>query len=120
MGSSWFLVFLGLTGVNMSVAAPNVLATVHDVTEPEIRSSAQAVKDFAENIGSAVAPWLAGIIAVRSSLHVAILSICVVTWIACAVLFAATSILVPGDIERLRSTMRARAEQQQHLETALP
>ena len=63
--------------------------------------------------GSAVAPWLAGVIAVRYSLQVAIVVICVSTWLACAGLFAATSVLVPGDIERLRRTMRARAEQGQ-------
>jgi MFS family permease len=107
-----FLILLALTGVTMSVASPNVVATVHDVTEPEIRSTAQAVQYFAENIGSAVAPWLAGLIAVRYSLHAAILVICITTWIACAVLFGATSILVPRDIERLRRTMQGRAERE--------
>jgi MFS family permease len=108
-----FMVLLALTGVNMSVAAPNVVATVHDVTEPEVRSTAQAMQYFAENIGSAVAPWLAGVIAVSYSLHVAILVICVTTWIACALLFGATSILVPRDVARLREEMRARAAQEQ-------
>jgi len=112
-----FTVLLGLTGITMSVAAPNVVATVQDVTEPEARSTAQAVLSFAENIGSAVAPWLAGIIAVRSSLRVAIVVICVSTWLACAALFGATSALVPGDIERLRRTMQARAEQERRRET---
>ena len=108
-----FMGLLAFTGVTMSVAAPNVVATVHDVTEPEVRSTAHAILAFAENFGSAVAPWLAGVIAVRHSLQVAIVVICVSTWLACAGLFAATSVLVPGDIERLRRTMRARAEQGQ-------
>ncbi len=108
-----FMGLLAFTGVTMSVAAPNVVATIHDVTEPEVRSTAHAVLAFAENFGSAVAPWLAGVIAVRHSLQVAIVVICVSTWLACAGLFAATSVLVPGDIERLRRTMRARAEQGQ-------
>jgi len=95
----------------MSMAAPNVIATVHDVTEPEVRSTAQALLAFAENFGSAIAPWLAGVIAVRQSLHVAIIAICLITWLACAALFGATASLVPGDIERLRQTMRLRAEQ---------
>jgi MFS family permease len=105
-----FMGFLALTGVTMSMASPNVVATVHDVTEPEVRSTAQAILSFAENFGSAVAPWLAGVIAVRSSLHVAIIVICVSTWLACAALFGATSVLVPGDISQLRQTMQARAE----------
>ena len=107
-----FMVMLGLTGVTMSVASPNVLATVHDITEPEIRSTAQAILAFAENFGSAVAPWLAGVIAVQSSLQWAILVICLTTWLACAALFGATSALVPRDIERLRQTLRTRAEQE--------
>ena len=108
-----FMGLLAFTGVTMSVAAPNVVATLHAVTEPEVRSTAQAILAFAENFGSAVAPWLAGVIAVRHSLQVAIVVICVSTWLACAGLFAATSVLVPGDIERLRRTMRARVEQGQ-------
>jgi predicted MFS family arabinose efflux permease len=107
-----FIVLLGLTGITMSMAAPNVVATVHDITEPEVRSTAQAVLAFAENFGSAIAPWLAGVIAVHYSLHVAILIICTITWIACAVFFGATSVLVPRDIERLRRTMEGRAEQE--------
>lgn len=105
-----FMLFLGLTGVMMSMAAPNVVAIIHDVTEPEVRSTAQAVQYFAENIGSAIAPWLAGLIAVQYSLHTAILVLCVSTWILCGLLFGATAIIVPRDIARLREIMRERAE----------
>jgi MFS family permease len=108
-----FLIPLGLTGLTMSIAAPNVVASIHDITEPEVRGTAQALKDFAENIGSAVAPWLAGVIAVRASLHVAILAICVSTWILCALLFGAMSLWVPDDVARLRKTMEARALSEQ-------
>ena len=104
------LVLLALTGGTMSVAAPNVVATVQDVTEPEVRGTAQAIMSFAENIGSALAPLLAGLIAVSYSLHVAILVICTSTWIVCAILFGVTAILVPRDVERLRETMQARAQ----------
>jgi len=107
-----FLLFLGLTGIFMSVASPNVVATVHDVTEPEVRGTAQSLQYFAENIGSAVAPWLAGVIAVQASLHTAILLICVVTWLACAALFGATALFLPQDVAHLRQTMRARAQKE--------
>jgi predicted MFS family arabinose efflux permease len=107
-----FLVLLALTGLTMSVAAPNVVATVQDVTEPEVRGTAQAIMSFAENIGSALAPLLAGLIAVSYSLHVAILVICTIAWILCAILFGVTAILVPRDIERLRETMQARAQEE--------
>jgi MFS family permease len=107
------LVPLALTGLTMSVASPNVIATVQDVTEPEVRGTAQAMMSFADNFGSAVAPWLAGLIAVAYSLHVAILVLCISTWLLCALLFGVTALLVPRDVEKLRETMRARAETEQ-------
>jgi MFS family permease len=113
-----FLLPLALTGLTMSVAAPNVVATLHDVSEPEVRGTAQAVLSFAENFGSAVAPWLAGLIAMRYSLHVAILAICVSTWLLCALLFGATALFLPRDIEELRETMRDRAIHEQEPATA--
>jgi len=109
---SLFAVFLGLTGLFMPFASPNVTATVHDVTKPEVRSTALAVQYFIEQGGSAVAPALAGLIAVRASLHTAIIAICVSTWVVCAILFGFTAILVPRDIKKLRQAMRERAEQE--------
>jgi MFS family permease len=107
-----FLIPLALTSVTMSIAAPNVVATIHDVTEPEVRGTAQAMLSFAENFGSALAPWLAGLIAVQYSLQVAILTICVTTWLACALLFGVTALLIPHDVARLRQTMQARAKEE--------
>lgn len=104
---------LALTGLTMSVASPNVIATVQDVTEPEVRGTAQAMMSFADNFGSALAPWLAGLIAVTHSLHLAILVLCISTWLLCALLFGVTALLVPRDVERLREAMRARAEMEQ-------
>lgn len=109
------LPLLALTCLTMSVASPNVIATVQDVTEPEVRGSAQAIMSFADNFGSALAPWLAGLIAVSYSLHVAILVICTSAWLLCALLFGVTALLIPRDIERLRQTMRARADAEQAL-----
>jgi len=106
---SLFLIPLAFTGLTMSIASPNVVATVADVTEPEVRSTAQALESFIENIGAVVGPWLAGVIAIKYSLHVAILTICLSTWLVCAVLFAVTAVLVPRDVARLREEMRERA-----------
>jgi len=105
-----FMIFLCLTGLTMSIASANVQATIHDVAEPEVRSTAQAMLSFAENIGSAIAPFLAGLIAVRSSLGNAILLICVSTWLLCAALFLGVSRYIKQDGERLRGIMRERAE----------
>jgi MFS family permease len=100
---------LALMGLTMSVASPNVIATVQDVTEPEVRGTAQSVMSLADTAGSALAPLLAGLIAVSHSLHVAILAICISTWLLCAVLFGVTAIFIPNDVARLRQAMEARA-----------
>ena len=76
-----------------------------------MRSTAQAMLSFIENIGSAVAPFLAGLIAVRYSLGSAILVICVSTWLLCAVLFLGVAKHIKQDAERLRGVMRDRAGQ---------
>jgi len=107
-----FMVFLSATGITMSIAAPNVPATIHDIIEPEARSTAHSLTYFAENIGSAAAPFLAGLIAVRSSLHVAILVICISTWLVCAALFGSVAYRIPHDIEALRRLMAERAERE--------
>jgi MFS family permease len=100
---------LALMGLTMSIASPNVIATVQDVTEPEVRGTAQSVMSLADTAGSALAPFLAGLIAVSYSLHAAILTICISTWLLCAVLFGVTAIFIPGDVARLRQEMEARA-----------
>jgi MFS family permease len=107
--SGVFLVLLSLTGIAMSVASPNVIATVFDVTVPEVRSTAQALRKLLEDGGAAAAPFLAGLVAMQYSLQTAILVICLSTWLVCGLLFIALAYVVPQDIENLRLTMRARA-----------
>jgi MFS family permease len=104
------LPLLALMGLTMSIASPNVIATVQDVTEPEVRGTAQSVMSLADTAGSALAPLLTGLIAVSYSLHAAILTICISTWLLCAVLFGVTAIFIPGDVARLRQEMEARAK----------
>jgi MFS family permease len=107
---SLFFVMLLLTALFIPFAAANVVATVYDITLPEIRSTALAVQYFIEGSGAALAPLLAGLIAVRASLHDAILIICVTAWLIGAVFLAFTAYLVPYDIKVLRAQMRERAE----------
>ncbi len=106
-----FMGLLSLTGLTMSIASPNVPAIIHDIIAPEARSTAHSMTYFAENIGSAAAPFLAGLIAVRSSLHAAILTICVTTWLICTALFGVVAYRVPQDVEGLRRLMQERAQQ---------
>ncbi len=105
-----FTAMLMITAVFIPFASPNVISTVYDVTLPEVRSTALAVQYFIESAGAALAPLLAGLIAVRSSLHNAILLICISTWVLCSIFFAFAAYMVPRDIETLRSQLRERAE----------
>ncbi len=107
---SLFLVMLSLTAMFIPFASPNVISTVYDITLPEVRSTALAIQSFIEEGGAALAPLIAGLIAVSSSLQNAILTICITAWVLCSILFAVAAYLVPRDIETLRAQMRERAE----------
>lgn len=116
-----FMVMLCITALFIPFASPNVISTVYDITLPEVRSTALAIQYLIENAGAALAPWLAGAIAVGSSLENAILLICTTTWILGSILLAMAAYLVPKDINTLREQLRERAEherQQQLIETA--
>lgn len=104
-----FLVMLCLNAIFIPFAGPNVSASVHDIVLPEVRSTALAMLNFIESIGSAVAPLIAGIIAVQSSLGNALLSICVTTWLICGVVLFLAARLAPRDMDALRAQMRLRA-----------
>ena len=107
-----FLAMLMLTSLFISFASPNVISTVYDVTLPEVRSTALAVQYFMESAGAALAPWMAGMIAVRSSLHSAILLICTSAWVLGSILLGCAAYLAPRDIEALRQALRERAQQE--------
>jgi len=107
-----FLILLLGTAVFIPFASANVISTVYDITLPEVRSTALAVQYFVENIGAALAPLMAGFIARDSSLHTAILTICVTAWIIGSILLSATAYLVPKDIRTLRDQLSERAEKE--------
>jgi MFS family permease len=103
------------TALFIPFASPNVTSTVYDVTLPEVRSTALSVQYFLESSGAALAPTLAGLIADRSSLHSAILLICVAAWLVCALCFLIAAIVLPKDVALLRGQMRQRAAEEQAL-----
>jgi MFS family permease len=107
-----FAILLALTAIFIPMSAPNVVATVYDVTLPEVRSTALSVQYFIESSGAALAPGIAGLIADQTSLKSAFLLICVSTWILCGLFFALVIRFVPDDVHTLRSQMRQRAEQE--------
>jgi MFS transporter, Spinster family, sphingosine-1-phosphate transporter len=105
-----FLVMLMATALFIPFASANVISTVYDITLPEVRSTALSIQYFIENGGAAIAPLLAGFIARGSSLHDAILIICVTAWILGSIFLGLAALLLPHDIATLRAQMRARAD----------
>lgn len=105
-----FFVLMCLTAVFMPMSSPNVISTIYDITLPEVRSTTMAVEYFVENSGAALAPLLAGLIAVATNLETAILTICISAWLLCFVIYLGALFFVPGDIRALRAQLRARAE----------
>jgi MFS family permease len=107
-----FIIALSLTAIFMPFPSANVLSTVHDITVPEVRSSATSIQYFLESGGAALSPLIIGIIADQSSLKNAFLIVCLSTWLLCAVFFAIAGRYVKKDVDALRGAMRERANQE--------
>jgi MFS family permease len=107
-----FFIFMSLTAIFMPFSSPNVTSTVFDITLPEVRSSAQAVEYFVENSGAALAPTIAGAIALAAhSKEYAIMVVCISAWVLCFFLYLGALFFVDGDIKSLRSLLASRAAQ---------
>jgi MFS family permease len=107
-----FFIWMSLTAIFMPLSSPNVVATVYDITVPEVRSTAQAVEYFVENIGAAFAPVLAGFLSILYGKGSAILWICIVAWALCFLFYLGALFTVDRDIHVLRSQMKERAAEQ--------
>jgi MFS family permease len=105
-----FLVFMCLTAVFMPLSSANVIATVYDVTVPEVRSTAQASEYFIENAGAAFAPIITGVIADAYDLKTAILLICTVAWVLCFFFYLGAIFTIDKDSHDLRKQMAERAK----------
>jgi MFS family permease len=105
-----FFILMCLTAVFIPLSSPNVLATVYDVTLPEVRSTTLAMESLVEFSGAALAPLVAGIIADATNLQTAILVTCLTAWLLCFGLYLGALFFVPRDILALRQTLRQRAE----------
>lgn len=110
---SQFFIFMCLTAIFMPLSSANVIATVYDVTVPEVRSTAQAVEYFVENAGAAFAPIITGIIADAVDLQTAILLICSVAWGLCFFFYLGALFTIDKDHADLRAQMSARAKAMQ-------
>jgi MFS family permease len=107
-----FFILMSLTALFMPFSSPNVTSTVFDIALPEVRSSAQAVEYFEENSGAALAPTIAGAIALAAhSKEFAIMTVCISAWLLCFFLYLGALFFVDGDIRSLRAVLAVRAAQ---------
>lgn len=104
-----FFAFMCLTAIFMPISGPNVIATVYDVTVPEVRSTAHAVEYFIENSGAAMAPLLAGYLADMYDLQTAITWICITAWLLCFGFYLGALRHIRHDHHALRDEMGRRA-----------
>ena len=105
-----FFIFMCLTAVFMPLSSANVIATVYDVTVPEVRSTAQAVEYFVENTGAAFAPAITGILAEAAGLSTAIIVMCLTAWMICFFLYLGAIFTIDHDTHTLRLQMAERAK----------
>lgn len=104
-----FFLLMCATAIFMPLSSANIIATVYDVTAPEVRSTAQAVEYFVENAGAAFAPVLTGLIADAVDIKTAILLICTVAWGLCFLFYLGAIFTIDQDARYLRDQMAQRA-----------
>ncbi|HNT23826.1 MAG TPA: MFS transporter [Anaerolineales bacterium] len=109
-GRTQFFIFMSLSALFMPFSSPNVVATVFDVTAPEVRSTAQSVEYFVENSGAALAPTLAGAIALATTKQTAILTVSITAWALCFVFYLGALFFIGPETKALRDLMRQRAQ----------
>ena len=107
-----FTVIISAAAFFMPFASPNVIASVYDVTLPEVRSTALSVQYAIESAGAALAPFIAGLIAANATLGSAILIVSVSAWILDAFFFVFAARFIPTDIDTLRRQLRRRAQEE--------
>lgn len=104
-----FTLLMAAAALLINYAHPNVVTTIQDITEPEVRSTAHAMLGIAEQSGSALAPLLVGIIAVGRTLQFGLLVVAGLGFVLSSTLLLISSAVVARDILRFRSRMAERA-----------
>lgn len=106
-----FFILMCLTAIFMPLSSANVIATVYDVTVPEVRSTAQAVEYFVENTGAAFAPLITGELAASSlGLSNTIIVLCITAWLLCFCFYLGALFTIDTDTNNLRAQMAERAK----------
>jgi MFS family permease len=115
MNIQTFLVLMMLMGFFMSFLWPNMIASVMDITLPELRSSAIAIVLFFQALGYITGPIFTNLLLNYTDEANAILLVCVGAWVASIPCLLRLLFSMPKDVERLRRHMAYRS----HLEARL-
>ena len=106
-----FFLLMCLTAIFMPLSSPNVVATVYDVTVPEVRSTAQAIEYFIENSGAVTAPALTGVLILATGDKTfSIMIICVTAWVICFLFYLGALFTIEKDTSHLRTQMAERTK----------
>jgi MFS family permease len=106
-----FFILMCLTALFLPLSSANVIATVYDVTVPEVRSTAQAIEYFVENSGAVAAPAFTGwLILTTNDKTFSIMVICIVAWLLCFVFYLGALFTIENDTQHLRTQMAERAK----------
>lgn len=101
-----------LVGFFMAFSWPSLIASILDITLPELRASANALALLCRSIGMMISPFLLSLFRAQMGLGNAILWTCIGSWVICAFFLIGMLFYIPRDIEQLRRHMAYRS----HLE----
>lgn len=105
-----FVIAGTLASFILPMAGPNVSAAVTDISEPEVRSSADALLRIFEYSGSSAALLISGVLADTYGLGLGILYISVSTWMICGGLFVMLAFVITKDVLEIRGKIAERAK----------
>ncbi|MGQ9479158.1 MAG: hypothetical protein ACUVQ0_03930 [Thermoproteota archaeon] len=108
-GALLFLVLGVFAGFFTPMAGPGVSASLQDIALPEVRSTVLSLQLFMENVGSAFAPLITGILADVIGLEMGMVIIITVTWLLCSILLTSAALTISEDIEWKRRALTERA-----------
>ncbi len=107
------LMFIGavsaVMGSVLSVGGVNISSMLMDVNPPENRGTFFSIFNLTDSLGRGVGPVLGGFLAVNFGLLFT-MNVATLFWIPCGLLVLSLLRFAPGEMERLRSDMRQRAD----------
>jgi fucose permease len=107
--SELLLLSLVALGLFFSFSWPNLIASILDITLPELRASAAGIFLFFQAMGAFVSPFIVAIINRMIGLIGSITWVCIAAWGICLILFFSLTRSIPNDIEQFRKHMAYRS-----------